>query len=59
VQEAQFLSYLDRLAAFFSSLVDANGKLIPVIWQFFHEISNNLMWWAGPDRQADAVLVWQ
>lgn len=58
-QEAQFLAFLDRFANFVTSLVDDNGQLIPVIWRPFHECSNTAHWWAGPDRQADFILVWQ
>lgn len=58
-EEAQFLAYLDRLAAFLASLTDAGGNLIPVIFRPFHECNGNWFWWNGTDRAADLILVWQ
>ena len=58
-QEAQFLSYLDRLADFFAALTDDTGTLIPVVFRPFHEINGTWFWWNGTDRQADMVLVWR
>lgn len=58
-QEAQFLAYLDRLATFFASLVDGQGRLIPVIFRPFHECNGDFFWWGGTDRAATLILVWQ
>lgn len=58
-QEAQFLAYLDRLAVFIESLVDAQGRKIPVILRPLHEVNGTWFWWSGTDRAADFVIVWQ
>lgn len=59
-QEAQFLAWLDRLADFCSSLVDAQGKKIPVILRPFHECGTGTwFWWNGGDRAADMIIVWR
>ena len=60
VQEAQFLAWLDRLADFINSLVDAQGQKIPVIFRPFHEVCDGTwFWWNGADRAADYILVWR
>lgn len=59
-QEGQLLAYLDRLATFINSLVDAKGRKIPVIYRPMHELGTGTwFWWNGSDRAADAILVWQ
>lgn len=59
-QEAQFLAYLDRLADFINSLVDSQGRKIPVVLRWFHELGNGTwFWWNGADRAADMILVWR
>lgn len=59
-QEAQFLAWMDRMAAFINSLVFDNGERIPVILRPFHENGpGTWFWWNGADRAADLKLVWQ
>jgi mannan endo-1,4-beta-mannosidase len=41
----KFLEWLDRLAAFFLDLKDAEGKPIPVIFRPFHEHTGDWFWW--------------
>ncbi|WP_300701412.1 glycoside hydrolase family 26 protein [Bacteroides sp.] len=41
----QYLTWLDRLSAFFSSLKNDEGKLIPVIFRMYHEHTGSWFWW--------------
>ena len=41
----EFLVWLDRLAAFFMSLTDEQGKPIPVIFRPWHECNGSWFWW--------------
>ncbi|MDR2148468.1 MAG: glycoside hydrolase family 26 protein, partial [Tannerella sp.] len=43
----KYLIWLDRLAAFFDGLKDAEGKAIPVIFRMYHEHSGNWFWWGS------------
>lgn len=59
-QEAQFLAWMDRMATFINSLVDAQGQKIPVILRPFHETGpGTWFWWNGADRAGDFILVWR
>lgn len=44
-----FLGWLDRAAAFFNSLVTADGTKIPVVFRPWHEHTGNWFWW-GKDH---------
>ena len=44
---AEFLTWLDKLAVFFSDLKDDKGVLIPVVFRMFHEHSGNWFWWCA------------
>jgi mannan endo-1,4-beta-mannosidase len=52
----QFLTWLDRLAAFFLDLKDCNGNLIPVLFRMYHEHTGAWFWWGSeqctPDEYA-------
>jgi len=52
-QEAQFLAYLDRLAAF----IQAVGT--PVIYRPFHEANGAWFWWGGAANATTFRAVWQ
>lgn len=52
-QEAQFLAYLDRLAAF----IQAVGT--PVIYRPFHEANGAWFWWGGAANSTTFRAVWQ
>ncbi len=56
-QIAAWTAYLDRLATFIESLVDASGKKIPVILRWFHEANGGWFWWGT--SAADYKIVWQ
>jgi len=41
----KYKSWLDKVAAFFSSLTDDNGVAIPVIFRPYHEHTGSWFWW--------------
>ena len=49
---AMFNTWLDRLAKFFLSWKDDEGKLIPFLFRPYHEHSGNFFWW-GRERCYD------
>ncbi|MBR6882495.1 MAG: hypothetical protein IKN06_05955, partial [Bacteroidales bacterium] len=49
---AMFNTWLDRLANFFLSWRDDEGKLIPFLFRPYHEHSGNFFWW-GRERCYD------
>lgn len=51
-QEAQFLAYLDRLAAFIALL----GR--PVVLRLFHEVNGNWFFWGGASNATTFKAVW-
>jgi mannan endo-1,4-beta-mannosidase len=40
-----YLGWLDKLAAFFLSLKDDSGRLIPVVFRPYHENTGSWFWW--------------
>ncbi len=50
----RYLEKLDQAAAFFSSLRNRDGEVIPVIFRPFHEMTGGWFWWgtdaASPDQ---------
>lgn len=42
---AKYREWLDRIASFMSSLTDAEGRLIPVLFRPFHEHTGSWFWW--------------
>lgn len=44
----RYLIALDSLAHFAKSLVDEDGKPIPIIFRPFHEFDGNWFWWGKP-----------
>ncbi len=53
---SMFNSWLDRLANFFLSWKDKDGKLIPFIFRPYHEHSGSFFWW-GRTRCYDEEFV--
>jgi len=45
VNHKEYLQGLDRLANFFLSLKDENGKFIPVVFNLFQNYNNSSSWW--------------
>ena len=55
-----FLTQLDNLAAFFNTLIDDDGKKIPVIFRPWHEHTGDWFWWGkGNCSEADYITLWQ
>jgi mannan endo-1,4-beta-mannosidase len=45
VAHEKFKSWLDEAAKFLLSLKDENGKLIPVLYRPYHELTGDWFWW--------------
>jgi mannan endo-1,4-beta-mannosidase len=45
IHHAEFLTRLDKVAAFFSDLKTENGQLIPVVFRMYHEHNGSWFWW--------------
>lgn len=45
---ATYTKWLDRVAAFISSLKGSKGEAIPVLFRPFHEMTGNWFWWCNP-----------
>ncbi len=43
-----YTKWLDRVAAFISSLRGKRGEAIPVLFRPFHEMTGNWFWWCNP-----------
>jgi mannan endo-1,4-beta-mannosidase len=57
---ADYVAKLDAAAAFFLSLKDKNGKLIPVWLRPFHEHTGDWFWWGkGNTTAAEYKLLWR
>jgi mannan endo-1,4-beta-mannosidase len=44
---SKFLTWLDRLAAFFLELKDAKGELVPLVFRPYHEHTGAWFWWGS------------
>jgi mannan endo-1,4-beta-mannosidase len=44
-QNEKYKQWLDKVATFFNSLTDENGKPIPVIFRPYHEHTGSWFWW--------------
>lgn len=56
----EYKIWLDKLAAFFSSLKDDQGNCIPVIFRPFHEQSGSWFWWGREHCSSDEFIqLWQ
>lgn len=47
-KHSDLLQKLDRAAAFFKTLKDDRGELIPVIFRPWHEMNGGWFWWGAP-----------
>ena len=57
---AKFNGYLDRVAAFISSLTTDSGELIPIIFRPWHEHTGSGFWWGKGNASRDEfVALWQ
>ena len=56
----EFLIQLDHLAAFFNTLIDDDGKKIPIIFRPWHEHTGGWFWWGkGNCSEAQYIQLWQ
>jgi len=56
----EFLIQLDNLAAFFNTLIDDDGKKIPIIFRPWHEHTGGWFWWGnGNCSEAQYIQLWQ
>jgi mannan endo-1,4-beta-mannosidase len=53
---AQFLTWLDRLADFFSGLKEENGTAVPVLFRMYHEHSGAWFWWGSRQCTPDEFI---
>ncbi|ETY71825.1 glycoside hydrolase family 26 protein [Bifidobacterium moukalabense] len=53
----KFLGWLDRIAAALTTITDANGEPIPIIFRPFHEHTGDWFWWCtgSPDHPTDTT----
>ncbi len=59
-QHNLYKKWLDRLATFFQSLTDDDGKLIPFIFRPYHEQSGSWFWWGQNLCSKDEYIqLWQ
>lgn len=49
----RYLTWLDRVADFFLSLKDKDGKYIPVVFRMYHEHTGNWFWWGSEQCTPD------
>ena len=55
-----FITWLDRLAAFFTGLKDDHGTPIPVIFRPYHEHSGSFFWWGtGICTDKEYIELWK
>lgn len=50
----KYKGYLDRVSSFLLSLTTPSGKLIPVIFRPFHELTGDWFWWGAKQNQAES-----
>jgi len=56
----KYKEYLDRAAAFLSTLKGPNGEMIPVIFRPFHELTGNWFWWCKhANSKDDFIQIWR
>ena len=56
----EFLTQLDNMAYFFNSLIDDDGKKIPIIFRPWHEHTGWWFWWGKRNcSEADYVSLWK
>jgi len=59
-RNAEYRRWLDRLAAFVTSLRGRRGEPIPVVFRPYHEMSGSWFWWGGRHATpAEYVALWR
>lgn len=51
----KFMSWLDAVAQFISSLRDRKGRLIPIIFRPWHEMNGGWFWWGSKSCSPDEL----
>ncbi|NQU32281.1 MAG: beta-mannosidase [Bacteroidetes bacterium] len=55
-----FLQQLDTLAFFFNTLIDDDGKKIPIIFRLWHEHTGDWFWWGRANCSVEEYIsLWQ
>jgi len=55
-----FLTQLDNIASFFNSLIDDDGKKIPIIFRPWHEHTGAWFWWGkGKCSEENYISLWR
>lgn len=49
----EFLTWLDKVSAFFADLVDEHGNPIPIVFRPYHENTGNWFWWCADQCTAE------
>ncbi len=49
----KFEGYIEKVANFFLDLKDDNGKLIPIVFRPWHEMTGSWFWWGGENRTTE------
>ena len=55
IMQDKFLGWLDKVAQFIGSLKTADGKLVPVIFRPWHEMSGGWFWWGTKSCTAEEI----
>lgn len=54
-ENAKFEGWMDKVIAFFNSLVDAEGNKVPVIFRPWHEMHGRWFWWGSNSCTPDEL----
>jgi mannan endo-1,4-beta-mannosidase len=55
----EFLTLLENMANFFNSLIDDDGKKIPIIFRPWHEHTGDWFWWGkGHCSESEYIQLW-
>lgn len=60
INHDKYKQWLDKLALFFNSLKDDNGREVPILFRLFHEHTGDGFWWGNGNANAtDFSRLWQ
>lgn len=60
INHAVYQKWLDKVAAFLSSLKGSHAETIPVLYRPFHELTGNWFWWCSNTCSAgDFIKLWR
>jgi mannan endo-1,4-beta-mannosidase len=59
-EHEKYKTWLDKGARFFLSLKDEEGKLIPILFRPYHELSGNWFWWCQNNASPEEFkILWK